>query len=186
MNSKGAVHSCCLTKLQLNGFNYIRIYHRTTVHQWSKIRQATQRNTYRTGILLCFNYNCVCYIEWYIFYVFITKPRLRKPSNIIASSLLFNSIFLLLTAAPLTLLEICNDDIAKNHTVVSVRKYISLSYIWLSLTSVAHIGLSRCKKDHRWISAFELPRILQGHNTPCYRSNLFCFNAYHNSSCILL
>ena len=80
------------------------------------------------------------------FYVFITKPKLRKPSNMIVSSLLFNSIFLLLTAAPLTLLEICNDDIAKNHTVVSVRKYISLSYIWLSLTSVAHIGLSRCKK----------------------------------------
>ena len=52
-------------------------------------------------------------------YVFITKPKLRKPSNIIVSSLLFNSILLLLTVLPLTLLEICNNDIAKNHYVVS-------------------------------------------------------------------
>ena len=50
--------------------------------------------------------------------VFITKPKLRKPSNITVSSLLSNSILLLLTVLPLTLLEICNDDIAKNHYVV--------------------------------------------------------------------
>ena len=82
-------------------------------------------------------------------YIFVTKPKLRKPSNLVVSTLLFNSILLLLTVAPLTLLEICNDDIAKNHAVVSVQKYITLSYIWLSLTSVAHIGLSRCKKIRR-------------------------------------
>ena len=79
-------------------------------------------------------------------YIFMTKPKLRKPSNLVVSTLLFNSILLLLTVAPLTLLEICNENIAKNRTVVSVQKYITLSYIWLSLTSVAHIGLSRCKK----------------------------------------
>ena len=44
--------------------------------------------------------------------VFITKLKLRKPSNITVSTLLFNSILLLLTVLPLTLLEICNDDIA--------------------------------------------------------------------------
>ena len=79
-------------------------------------------------------------------YIFMTKPKLRKPSNLVVSTLLFNSIFLLLTVAPLNLLEICNENIAKHHTVVSVQKYITFSYVWLSLTSVAHIGFSRCKK----------------------------------------
>ena len=57
-------------------------------------------------IILCATLNGI------YLYVFMTKPKLRKPSNIIASSLLFNSILLLLTVLPLTLLEICNDDIA--------------------------------------------------------------------------
>ena len=76
----------------------------------------------------------------------MTKRKLRKPSNIIVNSLLFNSTLLLLTVLPLTLLEICNYDITKKHNVVSVQNYITLSHIWLSFTSVAHLGLSRCKK----------------------------------------
>ena len=91
-------------------------------------------------IILCATLNGI------YLYVFMTKPKLRKPSNIIVSSLLFNNILLLLTVLPLTLLEICNDGIANNHNVVSVQNYITLSYIWLSFTSVAHIGLTRCKK----------------------------------------
>ena len=79
-------------------------------------------------------------------HVFITKPKLRKPSNMVVSSLLFNSMLLLLTVLPLTLLEICNNHVAKSHNVVSVQKYITLSYIWLSFTTVAHIGYSRCTK----------------------------------------
>ena len=107
----------------------------------------------RTRITLAFCYVLIIIacttVNGIYLYIFVTKPKLRKPSNLVVSTLLFNSILLLLTVAPLTLLEICNDDIAKNHAVVSVQKYITLSYIWLSLTSVAHIGLSRCKKIRR-------------------------------------
>ena len=103
-----------------------------------------------TRIILAFCYVLIIIVcatlNGIYLYVFMTKPKLRKPPNIIVSSLLFNSILLLLTVLPLTLLEICNDDIAKNHNVVSVQNYITKSYIWLSFTSVAHIGLSRCKK----------------------------------------
>ena len=35
----------------------------------------------------------------------------------------------------------------KNHTVVSVQKDVALSYIWLPLTTVAHIDLGRCKEE---------------------------------------
>ena len=66
----------------------------------------------------------------------MTKPNLRKPSNVVVNTLLFNSILLLLTVVPLTLLEMCNENIAKNYTVVSAQKYITLSHIWSGLASV--------------------------------------------------
>ena len=108
------------------------------------------RLTNGTRITLAFSYvliitACAALNSIYL-YVFIAKPKLRKPSNLVVSSLLFNSMLLLLTVLPLTLLEICNNRVAKNHNVVSVQKYITLSYIWLSFTTVAHIGYSRCKK----------------------------------------
>ena len=79
-------------------------------------------------------------------YVFLVKAKLRKPSNLIVSSLLWNSMLLLLTVLPLTLLQICIDDVAKNHNVVSVQNYITLSYIWVSFSTVAHIGVNRVLK----------------------------------------
>ena len=60
-------------------------------------------------------------------YVFLTKAKLRKPSNLITSGLLWNSMLLLLTVLSLTLLEICIDDVAKNLNVVSVQNYITWS-----------------------------------------------------------
>ena len=79
-------------------------------------------------------------------YVFLTKAKLRKPSNLITSGLLWNSMLLLLTVLPLTLLEICIDDVAKNLNVVSVQNYITWSYVWLSFSTVVHIGMNRVQK----------------------------------------
>ena len=82
-------------------------------------------------------------------YTFLKTPKLQKPSNVLVSSLLWNNILLLLTVLPLTLLEICTDVVAKNHNVVSVQHYITLSYIWLSFTSAVHIGLHKVYKIRR-------------------------------------
>lgn len=87
-----------------------------------------------TRIVLAFCYALIITVcatlNGIYFYVFITIPKLRKPSNIIASSLLFNSIFLLLTAAPLTLLEICNDDIAKkSYCGLSTKIYFFILHL---------------------------------------------------------
>ena len=79
-------------------------------------------------------------------YVFLAKAKLRKPSNLITSGLSWNSMLLLLTVLPLTLLQICIDDVAKCHNVVSVQNNIDLSYVWLSLSTAAHIGANRVQK----------------------------------------
>lgn len=35
---------------------------------------------------------------------------------------------------------------AKNHNVVSVQNYITLSYIWVSFSTVVHIDVNRVQK----------------------------------------
>ena len=40
-----------------------------------------------------------------LLYVFVTKSALRKPSNLVLSTLLWKSVFLMLTAMPVTLLD---------------------------------------------------------------------------------
>lgn len=85
-------------------------------------------------------------------YVFLTKAKLRKPSNLIMSGLLWNSMLLLLTVLPLTLLEICIDGVAKNLNVVSVQNYITWSYVWLSFSTVVHIGMNRVQKIRRGLA----------------------------------
>ena len=102
----------------------------------------------RIALALCYlliTITCAILNGTYL-YVFLTKPKLRKPSNLIVSSLLWNSMLLLLTVLPLTLLQICIDDVAKNQNVVSVQNYITLSYIWLSFSTVLHIGVNRVQK----------------------------------------
>ena len=78
-----------------------------------------------------------------LLYIFITKPATRKPSNLVVSALLWKSIFLLLTALPVTLLELCIKVVRNNHYVVAVQHYVTLFYIWLSFYCVIHIGLNR-------------------------------------------
>lgn len=88
-------------------------------------------------------------------YVFLTKPKLRTPSNLIMSSLLWNNILLLLTVLPLTLLETCIDNIAKNQNVISVQTYITLSDAWLSFNSIVHIAINRVQKIRRGLVNFD-------------------------------
>lgn len=85
-------------------------------------------------------------------YTFLKTPKLQKPTNALVSSLLWNNVLLLLTVLPLTLLQICIDDVAKNHNVVSVQHYITLSYVWLSFSSVVHIGLHKVYKISQSVS----------------------------------
>ena len=84
-----------------------------------------------------------------LLYVFVTKSQLRKPSNLVVSTLLWNSIVLILTVLPLTLLEICINDVAKNHDIVAIQTYFTMSYIWMSFSSITLIGLNRARKIKR-------------------------------------
>ena len=93
-------------------------------------------------------------INGLLLYVFVTKSKFRKPSNLVASTLLWNSILLLLTVVPLTLLQICINDVAKNHDIVAIQTYIKISYLWLSFSSVMYIGLSRSQKIKRGLMSF--------------------------------
>lgn len=80
-----------------------------------------------------------------LLYIFITKPATRKPSNLVVSALLWKSIFLLLTALPVTLLELCVEVVRNDHHLVAVQHYVTLFYIWLSFYCVIHIGLNRVR-----------------------------------------
>ena len=78
-------------------------------------------------------------------HTFLIKSKLQEPSNNV-KSIEWNNVLLFQAVLPLTLLEICIDDVAKNKNVVSVQNYITLSYVWLSFFSVVHIGSHKVYK----------------------------------------
>ena len=80
-----------------------------------------------------------------ILYVFVTKSSLRRPLKLVLSLLLWKSIFLLLTAMPVTLLELCIEAVSKNRYLVAIQNYLTMFYIWLSFYIVIHIGLNRVR-----------------------------------------
>ena len=59
-------------------------------------------------------------LNFTILYVFITKKKLRRPSNVVLSPLLWNSLILLLLILPLTLLKISLKLVRTNHIAVAV------------------------------------------------------------------
>lgn len=77
-------------------------------------------------------------LNFTILYVFITKQKLRRPSNVVLSPLLWNSLILLLLILPLTLLKISLEPVRTNHTAVAVHSYLTFFYIWLNFTSVTY------------------------------------------------
>ena len=99
----------------------------------------------RTKFAMCYNIIILtaAILNGIVLYVFVTKSALRKPFNLVLSALLWKSIFLLLTAMPVTLLELCIEVVRKNHYLVAIQHYVTLFYIWLSFYIVIHIGLNR-------------------------------------------
>lgn len=78
-----------------------------------------------------------------ILHVFITTQKLRRPSNVVLSPLLWNSLLLLLSILPLTLLTISVEPVRTNRNALALHSYLTLFYIWLNFASVVHIGLNR-------------------------------------------
>ena len=87
-----------------------------------------------------------------ILYIFITKSSLRRPMKLVLSALLWKSIFILLTAMPVTLLELCVEVVRKNHYLVAIQHYFTMFYIWLSFYIVIHIGLNRVRAIRQKVS----------------------------------
>ena len=84
-------------------------------------------------------------LNFTILFVFITRQKLRKPSNVVLSPLLWNSLILLLFILPLTLVTISLKRVRTNRKVVAVHSYLTFFYIWLNFASVMHIGLNRAR-----------------------------------------
>ena len=63
---------------------------------------------------------------------------------------------------------------------------ITLSYILLSFTGVAHIGLSRCKKIKGGLVNLEYHGCWRDIIFLVTGGDFFCFNAFHNNSGIFL
>ena len=105
----------------------------------------------RTKFAVCYNIIIItaAILNGILLYIFVTKSVLRKPFNLVLSALLWKSVFLLLTAMPVTLLELCIEVVRKNHYLVAIQHYITLFYIWLSFYIVIHIGLNRVRTVRR-------------------------------------
>ena len=105
----------------------------------------------RTKLAICYNIIIIAaaILNGILLYIFVTKSALRKPFNLVLSALLWKSVFLLLTAMPVTLLELCIEVVRKNHYLVAIQHYITLFYIWLSFYIVIHIGLNRVRTVRR-------------------------------------
>ena len=84
-------------------------------------------------------------LNFTILFVFITRQKLRKPSNVVLNPLLWNSLILLLFILPLTLVTISLKRVRTNRKVVAVHSYLTFFYIWLNFASVMHIGLNRAR-----------------------------------------
>ena len=105
----------------------------------------------RTKFAVCYNIIIItaAILNGILLYIFVTKSVLRKPFNLVLSALLWKSVFLLLTAMPVTLLELCVEVVRKNHYLVAIQHYVTLFYIWLSFYIVIHIGLNRVRTVRR-------------------------------------
>ena len=84
-------------------------------------------------------------LNFAILHVFITRQKLRRPSNVVLSPLLWNSLILLLSILPLTLLTISVELVRTNRNALALHSYLTFFYIWLNFASVMHIGLNRAR-----------------------------------------
>ena len=101
----------------------------------------------RVKFVVCYNIIIMVatILNGIILYVFVTKSSLRRPLKLVLSALLWKSIFILLTAMPVTLLELCVEVVRKDHYLVAIQHYLTMFYVWLSFYIVIHIGLNRVR-----------------------------------------
>ena len=89
------------------------------------------------------------FLNGVLFYVFLTTPKLRKPSKFMVSTLLWNSAILAFAVFPISFLEVSMECVRRNRHVIATRSYLTMFYIWLSFTTVMLIGITRVKKIKR-------------------------------------
>ena len=82
----------------------------------------------------------------YLLYLVATRRKLRKPSNLVMFPLLWNNIVLILGIIPMTLLELIVTKLQTSKHYISVRYYLSKTYITLCFYSVVTIALFRMRK----------------------------------------
>ena len=75
-------------------------------------------------------------LNFTILYVFITKKKLRRPSKVVLSPLIWNSLILLLAILPLTLLAIHFEPLRTNHNAAALHSYLTFLYIILPVLSI--------------------------------------------------
>ena len=80
-----------------------------------------------------------------LLYIFITKRKLRKSSNLVLSALLWNSLILLLIVLPLQLMQLFLKSVRANDDIAAIHSYLTFCYIWLNFSNVMHIALSRAR-----------------------------------------
>ena len=89
------------------------------------------------------------FLNGILLYVFLTTPKLRKPSKFMVSTLLWNSAILAIAVFPISFLEVSMEAVRSNHDVIATRNYLTMFYIWLSFTTVMLIGITRVRKIKR-------------------------------------
>ena len=113
---------------------------------------ATKFSGYSKGTLIAlgFIYNIVGIISGilnvYLLYLFATRKRLQKPSNLVMCPLLWTNILLVFGVIPMTLLELYITKLRNNKHYISIRYYLSLTYIVLCFYSVMTIAFFRMRK----------------------------------------
>ena len=113
---------------------------------------ATKFNGYSKGTLIAlgFIYNIAGIISGilnvYLLYLFAARKKLRKPSNLVMCPLLWTNIFLVFGVIPMTLLELYITKLQINKHYISIRYYLSLTYIVLCFYSVMSIAFFRMLK----------------------------------------
>ena len=116
---------------------------------------ATKFNGYSQGsvIALALIYSIVGIMSGilniYLLYLFATRRKLRRSSNLVMFPLLWNNIVLVLGIIPMTLLELIVTKLQTSKHYISVRYYLSMTYIILCFYSVVTIAFFRMQKIKR-------------------------------------
>ena len=79
-------------------------------------------------------------------YLFATRKKIRSPSNLMTSILIWNNIFLVLVIIPINLFEICFSYLKYQEVFIGIRHYLIAMNTELNLYSVILISVNRMQK----------------------------------------